>query len=177
MYVFACMYPKVNSIFIFPLKGHFLVIYYRCVENNWIYTHIHTKEFIDGCMRNTDVFTCIQHKKEKRGRKLSLWTNESSPFSRLSLTLMGPPMLRCLPRIIKAAQARGWQESLFLFVCVRAFVSWTPPGEAASSGCHSEPFFPFLLPKWVSLRRNALKLLFAHICLDASAFAHDVHRQ
>lgn len=64
-------------------------------------------------------------KGKKRARKLSVRTNESSPFARLFLTLMVPPMLRRLPRIIKAAQGSGWQESecVFVYGSVRLCVS------------------------------------------------------
>lgn len=49
---------------------------------------------------------------------LSVRTNESSPFARLSLTLMVPPMLRRLHRIIKAARVGGGCRTL----CVSAFL-------------------------------------------------------
>lgn len=123
---------------------HFLVIYYRNVEKNWMDTHIHR----NGFLKNTDIFTCDQHKKEKRGRKLSLWTNESSPFSLLSLTLMGPPMLCCLPRIIKAAQAGGAEgdRNPFFYLCARVCLMDTPQG-----GCQQwvpqRAFFPLSAAK------------------------------
>lgn len=90
----------------------------------------------------------------KSARKLSVRTNESSPFARLSPTLMAPPMLRCLPHIIKLAQASGnLCASFFLCLlraCVRACmyvcVSRKPPGEASSSVCHTEHPFFLILP-------------------------------
>lgn len=59
---------------------------------------------------------------EGSARKLSVRTNESSPFARLSPTLMAPPMLRCLPHIIKLAQASGNLCVSFFLCLLRACV-------------------------------------------------------
>lgn len=76
--------------------------------------------------------------KRERKKKLSVRTNESSPFTRLSPTLMVAPMLRRLPCIIKAAQAyNGRNPSVSLLVCRCVPVLWTPPRETPSCVCHS----------------------------------------
>lgn len=128
------------SVIGFPLKGHFLVIYYRGVETNWMSSLV--RAGFHKWMREEPIFTCNQHKMEKRGRKLSLRTNESSPFSRLSPTLMEPPHAAMPPSHHQSGVGKG-ATGIRFFICARAFVSWTPPGEAPSSGWHTEPP-PFL---------------------------------
>lgn len=104
------------SVIIFPLKGHFLVIHYRGVETNWMNSLV--RAGFHKWMREEPIFTCNQHKVGKKRQKVvtpDQWVVSFLP-SVPNSNGTPPPMLRCLPRSIKAAQARGRQESVF-YLC------------------------------------------------------------
>lgn len=125
------------SVIIFPLKGHFLVIYYRGVETNWMNSLV--RAGFHKWMREEPIFTSNQHKMEKkRGRKLSLRTNESSPFSRLSPTLMEPPHAAMPPSHHQSGAGKGATGIHFLFVHAHLFHG-RPPERLPAVVPHQTP--------------------------------------
>jgi len=117
-----------------------------------------------------------QQKQEYRARKLSVRTNESSLFARLSPSLMVAPMLRRLHRIIKAVQTgNGKNPSVFLCVCLSQRVSWTPPRETSSCVCHSNPFF-FSSVRVTECDAHESKQAFKSLsCICLCAYKHTLH--
>lgn len=129
------------SVIVFPLKGHFLVIYYRGVETNWMNSLV--RAGFHKWMREEPIFTCNQHKMgKKRGRKLSLRTNESSPFSRLSPALMEPPHAAMPPSHHQSGAGKGATGIRFLFVHAHLFHR-RPPERLPAVGATPNPP-PFL---------------------------------
>lgn len=169
--LFTYVFALDVSVIIFPLKGHFLVVYYGGVGTNWMNSLV--RAGFHQWMCEEPIFTCNQHELgKKRGRKLSLRTNESSPFCRLSPALMEPPHAAMPPSHHQSSAGKG-ATGIRFFICARAFVSWSPPGEAPSSGCHTDPPPPFFFSaaKVSEFKKRSLKVTFCshlsgciHVC-------------
>lgn len=105
-----------------------------------------TKRWLKFCVHRRRNAAKNARGKKKRARKLSVRTNESSPFARLSPT-NGTPHAATLPSHHQSSTGLKWQNlecvCFLMHVCLCVCASWTPPGETSSCVCHSNPpFFP-----------------------------------